>query len=233
MPNFSASALRFGFRSTPTILLAPARRAPWMTLSPMPPRPNTTTLSPGCTLAVLITAPIAGRHAAADIADLVERGILADLRQRDLRQHREVGERRAPHVVVHHVLADREAARAIGHHALALGGADLGAQVRLARQAALALATLGRVERNDVIALLQRSDPGAHIHDDAGTLVPEDRRKQPLRVRARARELIRMADTGSLQLHQHLAGLRALQVHGDDFQRLAGGVGDCGTCFHE
>src|SRR6478672_2580960 len=125
-------------------------------------------------------------------------------------QHREVGERGAPHVVVHGVLANREAARAVRHHALALGGADLSAQVRLARQAALALTTFGGVERNDVIALLQGSDSGAHIHDDAGTLMPEDRRKQPLRVRARARELIRMADTGSLQLHQHLAGLRAL-----------------------
>jgi hypothetical protein len=39
------------------ILSAPAMRAPWMTLRPMPPRPNTTTLAPGQTLAVQITAP--------------------------------------------------------------------------------------------------------------------------------------------------------------------------------
>ena len=39
------------------ILSAPTIRAPWMTLSPMPPRPNTTTLEPGVTLAVLTTAP--------------------------------------------------------------------------------------------------------------------------------------------------------------------------------
>src|SRR6185295_7346517 len=33
----------------------------------------------------------AGRHAAADVADLVERRVLTDLRQRDLRQHRVIG----------------------------------------------------------------------------------------------------------------------------------------------
>jgi hypothetical protein len=33
-------------------------RAPWITASPMPPRPNTATLSPRCTFAVLCTAPM-------------------------------------------------------------------------------------------------------------------------------------------------------------------------------
>ena len=40
------------------ILLAPTMRAPCTTLRPMPPKPNTTTLAPASTLAVLITAPI-------------------------------------------------------------------------------------------------------------------------------------------------------------------------------
>jgi hypothetical protein len=40
------------------IMLAPAIRAPWTTLRPMPPRPKTTTLAPGSTLAVLMTAPM-------------------------------------------------------------------------------------------------------------------------------------------------------------------------------
>ena len=39
------------------ILSAPTILAPWMTLSPIPPSPNTTTLAPGVTLAVLTTAP--------------------------------------------------------------------------------------------------------------------------------------------------------------------------------
>ena len=47
-----------GLMSTPMILSAPTILAPWMTLSPMPPRPNTATLAPGYTLAVLITAPM-------------------------------------------------------------------------------------------------------------------------------------------------------------------------------
>ena len=40
-----------------------------------------------------------GGHAAADVADLVERGVLADLGHRDLGQHREIGEGRRAHVV--------------------------------------------------------------------------------------------------------------------------------------
>jgi len=36
---------------------APAMRAPWITDRPTPPQPNTATLDPGCTLAVLNTAP--------------------------------------------------------------------------------------------------------------------------------------------------------------------------------
>ena len=58
MPNFSASACRSGFRSTPTMRSAPTSRQPWMTFSPMPPSPNTATVDPGSTRAVLITAPM-------------------------------------------------------------------------------------------------------------------------------------------------------------------------------
>ena len=39
------------------IMSAPASRSPWMTLSPMPPSPNTTAVAPTSTCAVLITAP--------------------------------------------------------------------------------------------------------------------------------------------------------------------------------
>jgi hypothetical protein len=39
------------------IVVAPARFAPWMTLSPTPPQPKTATLLPISTLAVLTTAP--------------------------------------------------------------------------------------------------------------------------------------------------------------------------------
>ena len=40
------------------IMSAPASRRPWITLSPMPPRPKTTAFAPISTLAVLITAPM-------------------------------------------------------------------------------------------------------------------------------------------------------------------------------
>ena len=43
--------------STPTIMSAPTIFSPWMTFSPIPPRPKTTQLAPGSTLAVLTTAP--------------------------------------------------------------------------------------------------------------------------------------------------------------------------------
>ena len=66
----------------------------------------------------------AGGDAAADVADLVERRVLAHLGDRDLRQHGEVGEGRAAHVVEHLAALAGEAARAVGHHALPLGGAD-------------------------------------------------------------------------------------------------------------
>ena len=50
----------------------------------------------------------AGGDAAADVADLVERGVLADLGQRDLGHHGELGEGRRAHVVAHGLAAERK-----------------------------------------------------------------------------------------------------------------------------
>ena len=58
IPKRSAMARLAGFTSTPTICTAPAMRAPWMTLRPIPPSPNTATRDPGSTPAVQIAAPI-------------------------------------------------------------------------------------------------------------------------------------------------------------------------------
>src|SRR5262249_19602455 len=138
----------------------------------------------------------AGSHAAADVADLVERRVLADFRHCDLRQHGEIRESRAAHVVVDLLAADGEAGAAVGHDALALGGADRGAQVGLARQARRALPTLRRVERDDVVALLHRGDARPNVDHDARALVPEDRGEQAFRIGARARELVGVADAG-------------------------------------
>ena len=51
----------------------------------------------------------AGGDAAADIADLVERRVGTDFRHRDLRQHGEIGEGRAAHIVMELLPADRKA----------------------------------------------------------------------------------------------------------------------------
>jgi len=57
-PNCRASANLEGLVSMAMMRPALAWRAPWITARPMPPRPNTATLSPSATLAVLCTAPM-------------------------------------------------------------------------------------------------------------------------------------------------------------------------------
>src|SRR4051812_19912671 len=54
----------------------------------------------GCDLGGVDDGADAGRHAATDVAALVEWRVLANLRHRDLRQHGEVREGRAAHIVV-------------------------------------------------------------------------------------------------------------------------------------
>src|SRR4029077_3081627 len=66
----------------------------------------------------------AGRNAAADIADLVERRVLTDSCQCDLRQHSEVGKRRATHVVKHRIAVAAEAAGGGPHNAPSPRGGD-------------------------------------------------------------------------------------------------------------
>ena len=126
----------------------------------------------------------------------------------------------------------REAAGAVGHHALALRRADRGAEIGLVRGAGFALAAFRRVERDDVVALLQRRDAGADVDDDARAFVAEDHREQAFGIAARTREFIRMADAGRLDLDQHFAGLRAGEIDVDDFERLAGLPGDGSARLH-
>ena len=56
-PNWRATASLPGLASMTTMRPAGAMRAAWMTDCPMPPAPITATVSPGCTLARLSTAP--------------------------------------------------------------------------------------------------------------------------------------------------------------------------------
>src|SRR5205823_3515040 len=94
----------------------------------------------------------AGRDAAAEETHLVERRVGADLRERDLGDDGPFGEGRGPHVMMQHAPAVREPARAVGHETLPLGGEQRAAQVRPPGEAELALAALGDVERDHVVA---------------------------------------------------------------------------------
>src|SRR5882757_2367305 len=174
-----------------------------------------------------------GGHAATDVAHLVEGGIFANLGNGNLRKHRKVREGGTSHVVMDHFLADGEAAGPIGHEPLALRGAYGGAEVGFLRGAGFALAAFGSVEGDHVIALLHGGHAGSDIDDDSGSFVAENRGEQALRVGARAREFIGVADSGGFDFHQHLAGARPLEIHHGYFERLAGGVTNCGFGFHK
>ncbi len=56
-PKVRARSNLEGLVSMAMMRPACARCAPWITARPIPPRPNTATVSPGCTLAVFFTAP--------------------------------------------------------------------------------------------------------------------------------------------------------------------------------
>ncbi len=78
-----------------------------------------------------------------------------------------------------------------------------------------------------------RGHAGPDVDDDARAFVPEDRRKEPFRIGARARELVGVADAGRLDLDQHLAGLRAVELHGLDDERRSCAMGNGGTDVHD
>src|SRR5205085_233589 len=126
----------------------------------------------------------AGRDAAAEETDLVERRVAPDLGERDLGDDGVLGERRRAHVVMQHAAAVREAAPAVRHHALPLRREERAAEVRLAAETELTLAAFRNVERDDVVAGHDARDAGAHLLDDAAALVSEDCRKEPRRIAA-------------------------------------------------
>ncbi len=72
----------------------------------------------------------------------------------------------------------RKTRGAVWHQALALRCADCLAQVGLAGSAEIAFTTFRRVERNDVVADLERRDSRANFLDDLATLVAQHGRKQ-------------------------------------------------------
>ena len=83
-----------------------------------------------------------------------------------------------------------------------------------------------------MIALAHRGDAGPHVDHDPGAFVAQYGRKQALWIRARTGKLVGVTDSARLDLDQDFAGLGSVQIHGDDFQRLAGGDGNSGFGFH-
>ena len=175
----------------------------------------------------------AGGDAAADIADLVEGRVLADFGQRDFGSDGEVREGGAAHIMMDHPAPVGEAAGAIGHEALALGDPDFLAEIGLGVQAIFAFAAFGRVERDDVIADLQRFHAAARLRRTMpAPSWPMMAGNRPSGIGAGNREFIGMADAGRLDLHQHLALLRTFEIDFDDLQRLGLLEGNGGAGFH-
>ena len=100
------------------------------------------------------------------------------------------------------------------------------------RGAGFALPAFRRVQRNDVVALLQRGHARPDVNDDTRAFVAEHHREQPFRIAARAREFIGMTDAGRLDLDQHFAGLGTCEIQRDDFEWLTGFPADGCARFH-
>ena len=171
-------------------------------------------------------------NAAANVADLVKGRILPDLGQGYLRQHRIVREGRAAHIMVNGFALVGKPRGAIGHQALALRDADFLAQVGLWIEAIFAFAAFRRVERDDMVALLERGHPLANFHHNACALMAHDGGKQPFRISAGNGELIGVANTRCLDFHQNLALLGAFQIDFNNFQGFTGFKSNGGAGFH-
>jgi hypothetical protein len=72
-----------------------------------------------------------------------------------------------------------------------------------------------------VIAFLHRGDAAADVHHDAGAFMAENGRKQAFGIGAGQREFVGVADTGGLDLDQHFALARAVELDGGDLERFA------------
>ena len=125
-----------------------------------------------------------------------------------------------------------EARGTVRHQPLALGGADGGTKIGLAAQAAFTLAAFRRVERNHVIAGLDRRHARPDLADDTGALMTEDRRKDSFAVKAIERVSVGVTDSGRLYLDEDFAGLRAFQIDLNDFKRLFGLECDSSAGLH-
>src|ERR1700692_645178 len=171
-------------------------------------------------------------HAATNVAYLVEGRVFTHLRHRDFRHHDVIRKRRCPHVMEQRLAIDGKTRRGVPHQAAALRRTHRLTEVGLARQAKLALPALGRIERNDVIALPQRAHARADIDHDTRAFMPENRRENAFRVRARQRVVVGVANAGRLHFDQYFTGARPFEIHFLDRQWRAGFPCNGGFSLH-
>jgi hypothetical protein len=181
---------------------------------------------------------VAGGDAAAQQAGSVHGRLGLDGDDGNVGDDGVLGKGRRAHKVQQVLALALEARGAVGHDTLALGRADLAAQVRLARLAELALLALGGagsvsgnlareggedvLEGDDVVAGLHVGDALTNRLDDTSALMSQDNGERALGVLSRQGVRIGMADTGVVNLDSDLVGLGGSDLNVLDAQLLAG-----------
>ena len=174
----------------------------------------------------------AGRQSACERRAAFEGRLRAHLRQRDLRHHGVLRERRRAHEVPQRIAAATESRRAVGEEAEALLVADRDAAVRAVAQAVDALAALRSEQRHDVVALADEGHPVADTLDNAGTLVAEHARHVAAGIRPRRGVEVGVADAAGDETDERLACLRLLQLDVLHDERLPELLQHCGANLH-
>src|SRR4029077_281100 len=95
------------------------------------------------------------------------------------------------------------------------------AEIRPPRETELAVAALGDIERDHVVADGQRPDPGTDLLHHAGALVSQNRRKESRRIAAAHRVGVGVAHARRGEPHEALARLRSVEIDVVDLERPA------------
>ena len=161
-------------------------------------------------------------YATSNIANAFKRRILAYFCQRNFRYYCMIGKGGSAHVMEGWLALNREPGSAIRHDATTLGLTDGLAEVCFARCTIITLATLRRIKWNDVIALFEAFDTLANIDHNARAFMAKDSRENTFRVSARAGELIRMTQAGSLDFDEDLTFFWTVEIDITDFKWFSG-----------